>query len=73
MVQVTFRNNGEVKVILLPATTTIREAIAQSGIDWSTGQTYMGGVRVNDLDKTFADYGVSESVFLINVTDGKNA
>lgn len=58
-----------------PLTSTIREALDDANIDYSVGTLHLDGVslRPGDLDKTFADLGITVKASLINVVKGDAA
>lgn len=69
MIKVTIGTNTNRKSITLNPDTTIREALETNNIDYSTGGIHLDGLAVAgaDLDKSFADFGVEESCYLVSV------
>ena len=59
-----------------PSTTTLRSILDQYQVNYMSGQTNLNGTILSaaDLDKTFADCGVTEgSCYLLNVAKQDNA
>lgn len=77
MIKVSIGNN--VKRVtpdpILDENTTIRSALEKYGIDYTRGLTHLNGATLGpgDLDKTFADFGITEHCFLVNVVKADNA
>jgi len=75
MIKVTIGNNVKRKDEILNENTTLREALEIAEIDYTTGIMNLDGSTLNhgDLDKTFADFGITEKCFLLNVVKADNA
>ena len=75
MVQVTMGNNVKRKTEIFDANTTLRAALEFAEIDYTTGIMNLDGSTLSpgDLDKTFADFGIKEKCFLLNVVKADNA
>ena len=75
MIQVTVGNNVRREKIVVSANTTLRTALEQAGIDYTRGTMHLDGssLQAGDLDKTFADFGIAEKCFLLNVVKADNA
>ena len=75
MVQVKIGNNLSRETVMFDNNTTIRQALEQRGIDYSTGVTTLDGapLRPGDMDKTFAQFGITERCTLVNVVKADNA
>jgi len=75
MIKVTMGNNVKRKTEILDENTTLREALEDAEVDYTTGIMNLDGATLNpgDLDKTFADFGIAEKCFLINVVKADNA
>jgi len=75
MIKVTMGNNLKRKTEILNAETTLREALESAEIDYTHGITNLDGSPLNpgDLDKTFADFGITEKCYLLNVVKADNA
>jgi len=75
MIKVTIGNNLKRTDEILDANTTLREALESAGIDYTTGIMNLNGstVSLDDLDKTFADFGITDKCRLLNVVKADNA
>ena len=75
MIKVTMGNNVKRSSEILDENTTLREALENAGIDYTTGMMNLDGSTLNpgDLDKTFADFGIIEKCYLLNVVKADNA
>jgi hypothetical protein len=75
MIKVTIGNNVKRKTEVYEADTTLREALEDAEIDYTNGIMNLDGSTLNpgDLDKTFADFGIAEKCYLLNVVKADNA
>ena len=75
MIKVTIGNNVKRTSEILDENTTLREALESAEIDYTRGTMNLDGSTLNpgDLDKTFADFGIVEKCFLLNVVKADNA
>jgi hypothetical protein len=75
MIKVTIGNNVKRKTEILDPDTTLREALEAAEIDYTSGITNLDGSPLShgDLDKTFADFEISEKCYLLNVVKADNA
>jgi hypothetical protein len=75
MIKVTIGNNVKRKTEIIDANTTLRVALEDADIDYSRGMMNLDGSSLSpgDLDKTFADFGIAEKCFLLNVVKADNA
>ena len=75
MIKVTMGNNVKRSTEILGASTTLREALEDAEIDYTRGMMNLDGSPLSpgDLDKTFADFGITEKCFLLNVVKADNA
>ena len=75
MIKVTMGNNVKRSSEILDENTTLREALEGAGIDYTAGIMNLDGSTLNpgDLDKTFADFGIAEKCYLLNVVKADNA
>jgi len=75
MIKVTIGNNVKRKTEILDENTTLRAALEEVEIDYSRGTMNLDGSSLGpgDLDKTFADFGITEKCFLLNVVKADNA
>ena len=75
MIKVYVGNNINRTPIIIPEDTTLRAAFEQQGIDYSRGMASLDGATLapGDLDKTFADMGITEKCYLLSVVKADNA
>jgi len=75
MIKVTMGNNVKRTTEILDKDTTLREALEEAEIDYTRGIMNLDGSTLNpgDLDKTFADFGITEKCYLLNVVKADNA
>lgn len=75
MIKVTMGNNVSRESVLIDENTTLRVALEDAGIDYATGTLNLDGSSLSpgDLDKTFAELGVKEKCYLLNVAKASNA
>ena len=75
MIKVTIGNNVSRRPYMLDENITLRDALEQADIDYSIGMTSLDGTTLQpgDLDKSFADFGIAEKCFLLNVVKADNA
>ena len=75
MIKVTIGNNVKRKTEILDPETTLREALEDAQIDYTNGIMNLDGSTLSpgDLDKSFADFGITEKCYLLNVVKADNA
>lgn len=75
MVQVRFITNLGPSSDIVEATSTPRQALEKNDIDFSRGAVSIDGcpVRIGDLDKTFAELGITEKCNISVVIKADNA
>lgn len=75
MVKVMVGNNVKRESVIVDSTTTLRTVLEDAGIDYTRGVMHLDGssLMAGDLDKTFADFGITEKCFLLNVVKADNA
>lgn len=75
MINVIIGNNVSRSSHIIDENTTLRAALEESGIDYSVGMTSLDGSTCapGDLDKTFADFGITEKCYLLNIVKADNA
>lgn len=75
MIKVTLGNNLRRESVIIDETTTLRTALEQAEIDYTRGMMHLDGASLaaGDLDKTFADFGVHDRCYLLNVVKADNA
>lgn len=75
MVKVTVGNNVKRETVVVPSTETPRTTLENAQIDYSRGMTTLDGqtLTAGDLDKSYAEHGVKEKTYLLNVVKADNA
>ncbi len=75
MIKVVVGNNVNRETVIVSPETTLRPVLEQKEIDYSRGVMHLDGATLmpGDLDKTFADFGITEKCFLLNVVKTDNA
>ena len=75
MIKVTIGNNVKRSSEILDENTTLREALEDAGIDYTIGIMNLDGssLEPGDLDRTFADFGIVDKCYLLNVVKCDNA
>jgi len=75
MIKVTMGNNLKRTSEILDENTTLREALEEAGIDYTIGVMNLDGstLEPGDLDMTFADFGIKEKCYLLNVVKADNS
>lgn len=75
MIKVTVGNNVKRQAVIIENTTTLRTVLEDVGIDYTRGVMHLDGssLQPGDLDKTFADFGITDKCFLLNVVKADNA
>ena len=75
MIKVTIGNNVKRTSEVFERDTTLREALESQDIDYTSGVMNLDGSTLSpgDLDKTFADFGITEKCYLLNVVKADNA
>lgn len=69
MIKVTVGNNMKREAKIVESTATLRTVLSDAGLDYTRGGVHLDGASLNpgDLDKSFADFGIKESCFLLQV------
>lgn len=75
MVKVVVGNNVKRETVIVDSAATLRSVLEESGVDYTRGTMHLDGSSLNpgDLDKTFAQFGIAEKCFLLNVVKADNA
>lgn len=80
MINVVVGNNVDRQSLIVAPGTTLREALEQGEINYSTGVLHLDGASINpgDLNKSFEELGYDGSAghdkcFLLNVVKADNA
>lgn len=69
MINVTIGTNLNRTKTMVTPNTTIRTLLEEYDIDYSVGGIHLDGMSISgsELDKTFADFGITEKCTLISV------
>lgn len=69
MIRVTVGTNTNYKQVIVDPSTTLKEVLDGQHINYSVGGIHLDGLSVagGELNKTFAEHGITESCFLISV------
>lgn len=75
MIKVTMGNNVKRSSEIIDENTTLRDALESAGIDYTIGMMNLDGSTLSpgDLDKTFAEFGITDKCYLLNVVKADNA
>ena len=75
MIKVTVGNNVKRESVIVDENTTLRAVLEDNGIDYTLGTMHLDGssLKPGELDKTFADLGITEKCYLLNVVKADNA
>ena len=75
MITVKVGSNTTRKTAVVPSDTTLRKALDDNGVNYSTAAVHLDGVPLNhgDLDKTFEDMGITSNCYLLAVVKTQNA
>jgi hypothetical protein len=75
MIQVLVGNSTERQTVIIEPTQKLKKTLDDQRIDYSTSQIYLDGstLKPGDLDKTFADFSISEKCMLIAVVKQNNS
>lgn len=75
MIKVTVGNNVKRESVIVDENTTLRAVLEDNGIDYTSGTMHLDGssLKPGEIDKTFADLGINEKCYLLNVVKADNA
>lgn len=75
MIKVTVGNNVNRESVIVDENTTLRTVLEDNGIDYTSGTMHLDGssLKPGEIDKTFADLGITEKCYLLNVVKADNA
>lgn len=75
MINVVVGNNVTRKTVLVSEEEILRTTLENAGIDYTRGVMNLDGsaLKPGDLNKTYADFGISEKCYLLNVVKADNA
>lgn len=69
MIKVTVGNNLNRTAVIADPSTKIRKVLEDNNIAYENGGTHLDGVslKAGDFDKSFADFGITDKCYLLNV------
>ena len=75
MIEVTIGTNTNRSKVMVDPDTSLRTVLEENEVNYEVANVHMDGaaIRPGDLDKSFNDFGVTESCFLIAVVKADNA
>ncbi len=75
MIKVVTGNNLKRSEVIVESSATLRQVLENNDIDYTRGVIHLDGVSIGagDLDKTFAQMGITEKCYLLNVVKADNA
>lgn len=75
MIKVTIGNNISRKALIVSETMTLKEACNQAEFDYTRTSMNLDGTTLapGDINKTFADFGVTDTCYLLGVAKADNA
>jgi len=75
MIRVTVGTNTSRKNVVVDEATTLRQVLESNEIDYSRANVNLDGASLNagDMDRSFADLGITENCFLIASVKQDNA
>lgn len=75
MIKVTVGNNVKRESAIVDENTTLRTVLEDNGIDYTSGTMHLDGssLKPGEIDKTFAELGITEKCYLLNVVKADNA
>lgn len=75
MIKVVIGNNVKRETKIVDESQTLRKALEDAGVDYTRGSVNLDGATLGpgDLDKTFAQHGITEKCYLLQVVKADNA
>ncbi len=75
MIQVTIGTNTNRTKVNVDPNRTLRSVLEENEVNYSVAAVHLDGVSLKpgDMDKTFADLGITESCYLIAVIKADNS
>lgn len=75
MLNVTVGTNTSRNTVPTPEDYTLRQCLEENGVNYSAAQTSLDGcvLQPGDLDKTFAEMGITSTCYLVSVQKTDNA
>lgn len=69
MIKVRVGHNLDNKTVIVDASRTLKSVLEENEVDYSKGNIHLDGatLKAGDINKTFADFGVTEKCSLIVV------
>jgi len=74
MIKVTYGNNVSRMDDIVEPTTSLKDFCEAHEVDYAVGSMHLNGAPLlpGDINKTFADFGVTVSCYLLNVVKADN-
>ena len=75
MIKVTIGTNTNRKNVNVDPNRTIKSVLDENDINYITGTLHLDGATLQpgEINKTFADFGITDSCYLISVVKADNA
>lgn len=75
MIKVTIGTNTNRRSVNVDPNRTIKSVLDEQGINYTTGTLHLDGATLQpgEINKTFADFGITDSCYLIAVVKADNA
>lgn len=75
MIKCIVGNNVKRETKIVNSSATLRQVLEEAGIDYTRGTVNLDGSTLmpGDLDKTFAQHGITEKCYLLQVVKADNA
>jgi hypothetical protein len=75
MIQVTLGTNTNRAKVLVDPNTTLRTVLEDNDINYASGNLHLDGssLKPGDLDKTFAELGITANCYLLSIQKADNA
>ncbi len=75
MIRVTIGTNTNRKSVTVDPNRTIKSVLDENEVNYITGTLHLDGATLQpgEINKTFTDFGITESCYLISVVKADNA
>jgi len=75
MIRVTIGTNTNRKAVNIDPNRTIKSVLDEHEVNYTTGTLHLDGATLQpgEINKTFADFGITDSCYLISVVKADNA
>lgn len=75
MIRVTIGTNTNRKAVNVDPNRTIKSVLDENDVNYITGTLHLDGATLQpgEINKTFAEFGITESCYLISVVKADNA